>query len=70
MAIAAPLVLKSIPEGAATQCYLAVHPDVEEVAGEYFADCNVSRPGYHGRDEELAAKLWEVSEKIAAEVTA
>jgi WW domain-containing oxidoreductase len=70
MAVAAPLVLKSIPEGAATQCYVAVHPAVEGVAGEYFADCNVSRAGYHGRDEELAAKLWEVSEKIAAEVTA
>jgi len=70
MAIAGPLVLKSIPEGAATQCYLAVHPAVENVTGEYFADCNVARPGYCGRNEEMAAKLWEVSEKIAAEVTA
>ena len=70
LAIAAPLVLKSIPEGAATQCYLAVHPNVEGVTGKYFADCNESRPSRHGRDEAMAAKLWEASEKIVAEVTA
>jgi WW domain-containing oxidoreductase len=69
LAIAAPLVLKSVGEGAATQCYLAVHPSVEGVTGKYFSDCNVGKPSSHGRDEEMAAKLWEVSEKIAAEVT-
>lgn len=69
LSIGAPLVLKSIPEGAATQCYLAVHPDVAEVSGKYFADCNESEPSGHGRDDALAAKLWEVSERIVAEVT-
>jgi len=70
LAIAAPLVLKSVGEGAATQCYLAVHPSVEGVAGKYFADSNVGKSSRHGRDEEMAAKLWDVSEQIAAEVTA
>ena len=70
LAIGAPLVLKSVGEGAATQVYLAVHPSVEGVAGKYFSDCNVGKSSSHGRDEEMAAKLWEVSEKIAAEVTA
>jgi len=70
LAIAGPLVLKSAAEGAATQCYLAVHPNVEGVSGEYFADSNVSKSSSKGRDDALAAKLWEVSEKIAAEVTA
>ena len=69
LAIAAPLVLKSVGEGAATQCYLAVHPSVEGVTGKYFSDCNVEKPSSRGRDEAMAAKLWEVSEKIAAEVT-
>jgi WW domain-containing oxidoreductase len=69
LAIAAPLVLKSVGEGAATQCYLAVHPSVEGVTGKYFSDCNVGKPSSRGRDEAMAAKLWEVSEKIAAEVT-
>jgi len=70
LAIAGPLVLKSIPEGAATQCYLAVHPSVEGVAGKYFSDSNVGRSSRHGRDEKMAAKLWDASEQIVAEVTA
>jgi WW domain-containing oxidoreductase len=70
LAIAGPLVLKSIAEGAATQCYLAVHPNVEGVTGEYFSDCNVGKSSSRGRDAEMAAKLWEVSENIVAEVTA
>jgi len=70
LAIAGPLVLKSAAEGAATQCYLAVHPNVQGVSGEYFADSNVSKSSGKGRDGALAEKLWEVSEKIAAEVTA
>ncbi len=70
MTIAAPLVLKSVPEGAATQCYVATHPTLEGVSGQYFADCNESRPGRHGRDPAMAEKLWEVSERIVAEVTA
>jgi WW domain-containing oxidoreductase len=70
LAIGAPLVLKSVGEGAATQVYLAVHPNVDGVAGKYFSDCNVGKSSSRGRDEELAAKLWEVSEQIVAEVTA
>jgi len=69
LGIGGPLVLKSIPEGAATQTYLAVHPDVGGVSGKYFADCNPSRTSSHGRDEAMAEKLWEVSERIVAEVT-
>ena len=68
MAIAGPLALKSVGEGAATQVYLAVHPNVEGVAGKYFSDCNVGRSSSHGRDADLAAKLWEVSEGIVTEV--
>ena len=68
LAIGAPLVLKSAAQGAATQCYVAVHPGPAGVTGQYFADCNVSRPSYNGRNAELAAELWEASEKIAAQV--
>ena len=70
LSIGAPLVLKSLGEGAATQCYVAVHPSVAGVSGKYFADCNELTPSSHGRDEAMAAKLWDVSEKIVAEVTA
>ena len=30
---------KSIPQGAATQCYLAAHPIPASISGQYFADC-------------------------------
>jgi len=69
LTIGAPLVLKSIPEGAATQTYLAVHPAVARVRGKYFADCNESHTTAHGRDDAMAEKLWETSERIVAEVT-
>jgi WW domain-containing oxidoreductase len=69
LGIGGPLVLKSLGEGAATQCYLAVHPDAASVRGKYFADCNEAKPTSKGRDDALAARLWDVSERIAAEVT-
>lgn len=67
-AVAKPLALKSIPEGAATQCYVATHPSVAKVSGEYFADCNVATSSALGQDMAMAAKLWKVSEEIAAKI--
>lgn len=66
--LAEPLVLKSIPQGAATQTYVAVHPAVAGVSGEYFADCNVAKPRPDADDPELARKLWQASEEIVARV--
>jgi len=66
--LAKPLVLKSIPEGAATQCYVATHPSLGKVSGEYFSDCNVAKSSRHGRDDDMAKKLWTVSEEIAAKL--
>lgn len=62
----APLVLKSIPEGAATECYVAVSPGAASISGAYFADCNVAKSRADADDPALAKKLWEVSEKIVA----
>lgn len=64
--IANAIALKTIPQGAATQCYVAVHPSLAKVSGEYFADCNVARSSSYGRDDAMADKLWDVSEKIIA----
>jgi WW domain-containing oxidoreductase len=61
-----PLLLKSVPQGAATQVYVAVHPAVAATSGAYFADCNVAGARADADDAALAAKLWEVSEKIVA----
>ncbi|MBE7484190.1 MAG: hypothetical protein HS104_30005 [Polyangiaceae bacterium] len=63
---AAPLALKSVAEGAATQCYVATHPALAGVSGEYFADCNVARSSALSRDAALARRLWDESERIVA----
>jgi WW domain-containing oxidoreductase len=58
--------LKSIPQGAATQCLVAVHPSTATTSGQYFEDCNVSSPRPAGSDAEIAKKLWTASEEIVA----
>jgi WW domain-containing oxidoreductase len=68
MAIAEPLFFKSIPEGAATQCYLATHPALKDVSGHYFSDCNLARPHHRRVDDALAERLWLVSEQIVAQL--
>ncbi len=65
---ASPLFLKDIPQGAATQCYVATNPSLATVTGEYFSDCNVAKPTANAEDAALASRLWSVSERIAAEV--
>jgi len=65
----APLFLKSIPQGAATEVFVATHQSVAGVSGQYFADCNVARPSASANDAGLAERLWNVSERIVAEVT-
>jgi WW domain-containing oxidoreductase len=69
-AASAPLFLKSVPQGAATQVWAAVHPDAAALRGEYLADCNVARASARGRDDVLAERLWEASERIVAELRA
>jgi WW domain-containing oxidoreductase len=66
LALAAPLALKSIPQGAATQVWAAVHPDAGPHNGAYFADCNVAKSSRLGEDAALAARLWARSEEIVA----
>lgn len=63
-----PLFLKNEGQGAATQVYVAVHPAVAGVSGEYFADCNVARPRPDAEDPAIARRLWEVSEEIVAKL--
>lgn len=62
------LFLKTTPQGAATQCHVATHPDAASKSGEYWADCNVATPSPLAQDDGLAEKLWARSEEIAASV--
>lgn len=64
--ITEPFFLKSIAQGAATQCYVAVNPGAAGISGTYFADCNVAKCRADGNDPELAKKLWDKTEEIVA----
>jgi NAD(P)-dependent dehydrogenase (short-subunit alcohol dehydrogenase family) len=66
--IASAIAMKDVHQGASTQCYVAVHPSVASVNGEYFADCNVARSSGYARDEALSEALWKLSDEIAASV--
>ena len=66
LSLVSPLFLKSIPQGAATQVYAAVHPDAARLNGEYLADCNVTEPSQKAQDPHLASRLWEVTEEIVS----
>ena len=57
---------KNIPQGAATQAYVAVHPIPATISGHYFADCNPAKASDHMYNQELAARLWDVSEDIVS----
>lgn len=68
MKIVGPLVLKTIPQGAATQTYLAAHPDGSKYNGEYFKDCNPGKPRRPANDAALAERFWTASEEIVAKL--
>ncbi|CAN1254604.1 Short-chain dehydrogenase TIC 32 B, chloroplastic [Linum perenne] len=54
--------LKTIPQAAATTCYVATHPRLGKVSGKYFADCNEATVSKLGSSSMEAAQLWSASE--------
>ncbi len=58
---------KTIPEGTATQCYVATSPDLAGVTGYYYDDCNPAVPNEHMQDDAKAARLWALSEELVAD---
>ncbi len=56
--------LKSIAQGAATQCYVATHPSAAATTGAYFGDCAPRKPSAQARDKELATRLWGATEAL------
>jgi NAD(P)-dependent dehydrogenase (short-subunit alcohol dehydrogenase family) len=66
MSLFAPLALKSVPQGAATQVYATVSPQLAGVSGQYLSHCNVVEPRADASDPALAEKLWNVSEQLIA----
>ena len=56
--------MKTIPQGAATQCWAAASPATATLTGEYLADCNVRASSKPGQDLALARRLWEQTEAL------
>ena len=53
---------KTVPQGAATQCWAATAPELAEVSGAYFSDCAPLDPIPAAKDDALAAELWAWTE--------
>lgn len=58
------LMFKNVQQGAATTCYVALHPQVKGVSGEYFQDSNLHKASQHGQDVGLAKKLWDFTTNL------
>ena len=58
--------MKSIPQGAATQCYVATRPELAGTSGAYFSDCSEVDPIAFAKDDDLAEALWAKTEEIVA----
>lgn len=50
--------------GAATSIHLASSPAVDGVSGRYFAKCREAKTTPAARDDQVARRLWEVSERL------
>lgn len=60
---------KNVPQGAATTCYVALHPSLKGVTGKYYVDCNGLEASGFARDEALAKKLWDFSNNLITSVS-
>jgi NAD(P)-dependent dehydrogenase (short-subunit alcohol dehydrogenase family) len=57
---------KTIPQGSATSCYVGTNPGLERVTGFYFSDNNMAIPADYMQDDDMARRLWQVSEDLTA----
>jgi NAD(P)-dependent dehydrogenase (short-subunit alcohol dehydrogenase family) len=60
------LFLISNEQGALTSLHCATSPDVAGDDGLYYAKCREKAPSKLSLDEDLAKKLWDVSEEMVA----
>lgn len=62
--VVAPPFARSPEKGAETLLWLATSPEAAAINGEYFHDKRTRWPSKLGRDPELAARLWRLSESL------
>jgi NAD(P)-dependent dehydrogenase (short-subunit alcohol dehydrogenase family) len=65
----AQLFARTPERGAQTIIHLASSPAVEGVTGRYFFDEREATPSREARDDAVARRLWEETEKIVAALT-
>uniref|UniRef100_A0A8D0B0T8 Dehydrogenase/reductase 13 n=1 Tax=Salvator merianae TaxID=96440 RepID=A0A8D0B0T8_SALMN len=58
------LFFRSPTDGAQTLIYCATQEGIEGFSGRYFANCQLKEPRPHARDDGVAKKLWEFTEKM------
>lgn len=63
-----PFFFKNLQQGAATQVYVATSPSLATVSGLYFSHSNRTAPRADTENPAIAKQLWELSEKIVAEL--
>ncbi|XP_010538849.1 PREDICTED: short-chain dehydrogenase TIC 32, chloroplastic-like isoform X1 [Tarenaya hassleriana] len=61
--------VKTIPQAAATTCYVATSPRLVNVSGKYFADCNETTPSWLASNSAEAARLWAASDVLVTKGT-
>ncbi|KAG6472182.1 hypothetical protein ZIOFF_069639 [Zingiber officinale] len=59
-----PFSVISSLQGVVTTCYVALHTNLRGVTGKYFDDYNEEDTSNHAKDEELARKVLDLSEKM------
>ncbi len=57
----------TVPQGAATTCFVAASPEVGGVNGQYFAKCRRVRHSRVAGNAQLAERLWSWSEEAASD---
>jgi NAD(P)-dependent dehydrogenase (short-subunit alcohol dehydrogenase family) len=56
--------VSTVEEASRTSIHVASAPELAGVTGAYFVDCRPARSSPTSYDEELAARLWSVSEEL------
>lgn len=52
--------------GSQTTLHCVLQEGIEPLSGRYFSNCALQQVGAKGRDDALAKKLWEVSERLTS----
>lgn len=60
----APLLARTPEKGARTLVWLAASPEAGQRTGGYFMDCKPAALSSRARSDELATRLWTLSEKL------